>query len=501
MIDVRINKLNETFLQLEISNDIANEIHEHFSCYVPGYKYFPIFKARLWNGKSSFLNFNNFTLPIGFLKNLKEFCKSFNYEFELTFDESSLSNKITDEEITEFLKVLFPPDSKWKLRDYQEIAVRQMIKNKRCLIELATGSGKSLVIYCIVKYFQMIGMKGKFILIVPSISLVEQMRTDFISYGYNNFDEDFGTIYHDSDNRDFSKQYLISTWQTLHKLPQSFMDKVDAFMVDEVHGTTFKSKVLVNVLSRMINCSWRMGCTGTLPTEAINIGSLIGYIGKIVSTVKSLELIEKKVLATINIVNVLCKYPETMIDKSGEYQDEFEKIIAYRDRNKVFKYIIEKCGPSKNVLLLVQRIEHLRSIKTYLQNEFTARQVYEIYGKVKGDERERIRKIVNTGIGSIICATYATMSTGVNIPNLNIIIFGSSAKSSQRIIQSIGRGLRKTEIKSTMTLFDVVDDLCWQKRTGVIGTNYLYDHWLERLKIYRHEGFPFKNISLRISEL
>ena len=497
-----INKLNEVFLQIDCSQDQGREIYETFSCYVPNWKFMPLAKAGVWNGKTSFFDYNNFTLPIGFLNKLLSFCKSFNYEYEFSFDQNTLTNNITDEEITVFLSALFPTGSKFKLRDYQETAVREMIKNKRCLIDEATGSGKSLIIYCIVKYLQMSGIKGRFVLIVPSISLVNQMESDFIDYGYQNFEADFATIYFDSDNRDLTKQFLISTWQTLHKLPQKYLDTFDAFVVDEVHSSSFKSKLLLNVLAKLHNASWRLGCTGSLPREEpINMLTLIGYMGRIVSTVKSAELIERGILAKIQIVNVLLKYPEALIDKSGEYQEEVMKTIAYTDRNKVFKYIINKVGDTKNILILVQRIEHLRSIRAYLQGQFPNRKVYEVYGKTDGDEREIIRKLVNQSTGNIICATFKTFGQGINIPNLNIVIFGSSYKKTNVIVQAIGRGLRKTEIKFNMTLFDIVDDLTWQKRTGVKGLNHLFKHFLERLKIYRHEGFPFKNISLRISDL
>lgn len=496
-----IHKLNEVFLKIDCDCDQGHEISEHFSCFVPGYKFMPLYKAGCWAGKSSFFNFNDSTLPIGFLSNLLSFCKSFNYEYEFTFDINTLTNNVTDEQITDFLKKILPPEGKYQLRDYQEVAVREMIKNKRCLIDSATGSGKSLIIYCVVKYFQTVGLKGKFVLIVPTISLVSQMESDFKDYGYDDFEKDFGTIFFDSSNRDLSKQYLISTWQTLHKLPQSFFSSVEAFFVDEVHSSSFKSKLLVNVLANMNNAHYRMGCTGSLPSEKINMGSLIGYIGKTVSTVKSQDLIEKGILANIQILNILLKYPESMIDKSGNFQDEVEKIIHYTDRNKVFKYLVNKVGDNKNILILVQRIEHLRSVKQYLENEFPNKKIYEVYGGTESTVRENVRKIVNVNKGSIICATFKTFGTGINIPNLNVVIFGSSYKSSQVVIQSIGRGLRKTETKTKMTLIDIVDDLTWKKKNGGMGTNYLYLHFLERLKIYRSQGFPYKNISLNISDI
>jgi superfamily II DNA or RNA helicase len=504
MSDIKINKLDEVFLQVECCNDIAQEINEHFKEYVPNYRFMPLYKAKLFDGRISLFNFNNFTLPFGFLKKLKEFSKSYNYSYELTFNEESLKNKISEEEITKFLETILPSTSKFKLRDYQLTAIKDILREKRGLIEHGTGSGKSLLIYVVVKYLQSIGFKEKFVLVVNSISLVEQMRSDFKDYGYSGFDKDFATIYYDSDNRDFSKQYLISTWQTLSTLPQKYLDQFGAFIVDEVHDSSnFKSKMLLNVLSKFTKCSWRIGTTGTLPRDVpINMKTLVGYIGKIISEVKSSELIEKGILSKIQVLNILLKYPDSMIDKDGEYFDEVEKIIQYRDRNKIFKFLINKVGPSKNILILVQRIEHLKSIREYLMHEFPNKKIYEVYGKVEGLERERIRKIVNNNAGNIIVATYQTMSTGVNIPNLNVVIFGSSAKSYKKIVQSIGRGLRKTLTKTSMVLLDIVDDLTWVKRgSGALGINYLYSHFLERLKIYRSQGFPFKNIKVNLSDI
>lgn len=495
-----INKLNETFLQLECSQDQGREIYEMFSCYVPNWKFMPLVKSGVWNGKTSFFDYNNFTIPYGALNKLIQFCKSYNYSYELTFDHIPSSKNITDEEIERFLKEIFPVTSKYQPRDYQITAIKELIKNSKAMIELPTASGKSLIIYSIVRYLLSKEIKGKFIIIVPNINLVQQLRQDCIDYGFKEFDEFFGSIYFDSSNKDLSKQFLISTWQSLQNLPQSFMNQIECVFVDEIHSASWKSKLIVKILSKLVNCKYKFGCSGTLPKEKINLHTLIYYIGEIVSKVKSSELIEQGFLSKIQVVNILLKYPNSMLEKNGNYQDEVEKVINYNDRNKIFKYIINRVG-QKNILILVQRISHLRMIKEYLQREFPNKKIYDVYGKTPSDEREIIRKVVNESKEAILCATFKTLSTGVNIPNLNCVIFGSSYKDQKTVCQSIGRGLRKTEIKNNMTLFDICDDLTWQKRTGVLGTNFLYLHFLERLRIYQDQGFPYKNIKLNISDL
>lgn len=493
---IEIYKKDEVYLQLDVDVEQCAEINSFFAYYVKNYMYAPRYKSRQWNGKAYLFDVKNRTLPIGLAQDLITFCKQFNYNYNININKNDILNNITDEEFLSFYKEIFK-DSKFYPRDYQAEAIKQSLTKKRGIIEIGTGGGKSIILYCIIRY--LLNTNKKILLIVPNISLVQQMFTDFKEYN-ETFDIEKYTsrLYADKSNYDEEKPILISTWQSLYKKPQSFFEKFNGVICDEVHlaaGLSIKT-----ILSRCINAEYRIGCSGTIPEDMCLKQTIFGYIGQLIHQTKSKELIDEGVLSDIKIVNLFLKYPYEIVNanKYKKYEVETDNIINYQNRNIAFKYIIENVNKSDNILVLVKEIEHLKQIEKYIKENFPDRLVCEIYGETKVDDRENIRKSINNNSGIILVASYGTVSTGVNIVELNHIILGTSYRSKIKILQAIGRGLRKSETKKKMIAWDLVDDLRWTTKTGNIWKNHSFNQWEERLQNYKDQKFDYVNRELKI---
>lgn len=500
MDTILVEKYDEVYFKLHCNIEQNMELKSFFSCYAPNFKYHPKFKARIWNGKISFYNVREQLLPIGLINEFKEFLKKYQYKVKLLFDPQELINDLSLEQINDFYEAVFR-DSKFFPRDYQHKAIYTSLKKKRGVIESPTGSGKSLIIYSIIRFI--LGVtEGKILLVVPSISLTNQMFNDFVEYGWYDAYDYSSILYSGSKKYDKNKRILISTWQSIHKKRQEFFEDFDCVIVDETQSA--KSNSLKSILQKCVNADYRFGLTGTLPTEQADINNIYGYIGPKIFTLKSGELIDKGVLSNIKIVNMLIQYSESdkKLNRKRTFAEESRAISENKDRNKVLKYIIKNINNKDNVLVLCEKIEHLKSIKEYIDGNFSeTHEIFMIYGNTNVEEREKIRKYMNENKSVILVASYGTSAVGINIRRIHHIIFASSYKSKIKVLQSIGRGLRKHKEKSKLILWDLIDDMTWVKRTGTIGKNYVYQHFEERLKYYKEQGFKFISKKVNLNKL
>lgn len=501
-------------VNLEISCEIdqAYELKEFFSCYASNYKFNPKFKAKMWNGKISFFNIHDKTLPIGLLKYIKPFLKKFKYRIRFEFDRSTLKNEITTEDLTSFHDVLFEGVTNNGKpvypRDYQHDAILAALQHKRGVLEAATGAGKSIIIYSIIRFI-MENVKGKILLVVPSISLVSQMFSDFREYGWWDNYDDVSLLYGNSKHYDPNKKILISTWQSIHKKGQRFFEQFDAVLVDETHNA--KSTSIQTVLKKCVNAEYKLGMTGTLPTEKIDRFNIFGYLGPVIYKLRSHELISRGFLTDIRIVNMFVRYSNKDVkdNKSRKYADEISFITKNGKRNKVLKHIISSnhVKDCENILILAQRLNHIDAIEKYLSDKYPDRKILKISGVTNPDERERIRQYVECNNGVILVATYGTLSTGVNIPKLHHVIFASFYKSKIKVLQSIGRGLRLHKSKKIIFIWDIIDDMRWKKKTKntsnkpSYGYNYAFKHYLERKVFYDEQRFKCINKEIKLEEL
>jgi superfamily II DNA or RNA helicase len=485
-LDIKLRKENESFIKVICEKSIAQELHDYFSFYVPNFQFTPAYKNKLWNGKIYLFNLQTSSIYFGLVSHLIKFAKERKYSLSID-PQIQITVNFSLNEAKNFIETLKIP---FEVRDYQLNAFVQTIRNKRLLLLSPTASGKSLILYLIVSLLQKTCERG--LLIVPTTSLVNQMFSDFKSYGYDS-EENCHIIYSGKDKQ--SDKYLfISTWQAIYKNPSEYFEQFDFVLGDECH--LFKAKSLTTIMNNLVNAQYRVGCTGTLDGTQTHKLVLEGLFGPVYQTTTTSELIQKKHLSEFSIKCLILKHPEDMCEivrKEKKYLNELRYIISNTKRNQFIKNLV--LSLKGNSLVLFQLVEkHGKELFEIIKNESKDRHVFFVFGGTDVEVRESIRSITEKENNAIIVASYGTFSTGINIRNLHNIIFASPSKSKIRNLQSIGRGLRLGENKTEAILYDIVDDL----RVGK-HKNYALQHFLERVKIYDENKFNYKfyNIELK----
>jgi len=483
--DLILHKKNEAFIQFECDRNIAQELSDFFTFYVPGYQFVPAYKSRLWDGKIRLADLRSFSIYHGLVPYIEKFCKERDYTLEIDSDVSTTEN-YSAIEAAEFVKSLKLPH---EIRDYQLKSFIHAIRNRRILLLSPTASGKSLILYCIIRYLQQEHKKG--LLIVPTTSLVEQMYSDFASYGYDS--EEYCHRQYAGKDKHTKKFLTITTWQSIYKNEGDYFEQFDFVLGDEAHQ--FKAKSLTTILSGCTAAKYRIGTTGTLDGTQTHRLVLEGLFGPVYKATSTAELIEKKQLAEFNIKCLILKYSDVICKecKSWDYNQELEYIVMNKARNDFIRNLV--LSLKGNSLVLFQFVEkHGKHLYENIKEHAGKRKVFFVFGGTDVEIRESIRAITERELDAIIVASYGTFSTGVNIRNLHNVIFSSPSKSRIRNLQSIGRGLRLGDNKEAATLFDIADDF----RIGKF-TNYTLKHFVERVKIYDEEKFNYKfyNIELK----
>ena len=483
--DITIQKQNNSYVQLHCNEELNHKIYCLFSAFQPGYKFSPRFKHKIWDGKIHCYSPITQLLPIGLVDNLLNWCKKNNYTYRL-FGLDDFKDTVDYGDMKEYVNSQI---TKFDARDYQLDAIYKALTNKRGVLLSCTGSGKSLMIYGILKYLIAKKNKRHLLLIVPNVSLVEQMYTDFIDYGWENIENDVEKLYSGMDPT-FRTPVLISTWQSLENQDKGFFAEYQGVIVDECHGT--KANVVSRILKQCIGADYKIGTTGTLPTEMADQLMINGVLGNVVYELKSKKLIDLGFLTKIVVASIFVRYPEEFIrtNKDRTYQEEVKVVEEKPERNRTLNFVIDHSKPTDNILILVNHKDHLKSVKEYLNLVYPERKVSIMMGEVKAKERESIRTSINTEDGTLILGTFAVCSTGINIPKLHSIIMFSNSKSRIKVLQSIGRGLRKHVSKNKVIIYDIIDDLRYKTRTGKVHENYCIQHYNERLIYYKEQEFP-----------
>jgi len=324
-------------------------------------------------------------------------------------------------------------------------------------------------------------MNLKTLILVPTTSLVEQMYSDFIDYGWE--DKNLHRVYAGMD-KGSKKPVVISTWQSIYKLHRPYFAQYGCIIGDEAH--LFKAKSLTDIMAKSGEVKYRFGLTGTLDgtqTHRLVLEGLFGQVKKIITTK---ELIDRGTLAELDIDCIVLKHTEEEAQRVRyyTYAEEINYLVSHPKRNKFIEKLCKSI--TGNTLLLFQLVEKHGSL---LYNELKKldRKVFFVYGGTTTDTREKIRAITELEKDAIIVASYGTFSTGINIRNIHNIVFASPSKSRVRVLQSIGRGLRQTDDKSRIKLFDVSDNVSYKSRP-----NFTYRHFTQRLNIYKEEQFNYK---------
>ena len=471
-----ISKKNEVYIILsELTDSERQEISEFFTFEVPGAKFMPQFKSRMWDGKIRLFSPATGEIYLGLLPYVKKFCTSNSIPYII---EEGVENArdITRKDVGNYIKSLKPKSQgkSLKIRDYQVEAVQLAISRNRALLVSPTASGKSLIIYSLVRYYQMKELKT--LILVPTTSLVEQMYTDFEDYGWSS-----GTycqkVYQGYTTK-VDKDVVISTWQSLYKMPRKYFDQFGCVIGDEAH--MFKAKSLTGIMTKMHHCKYRFGLTGTLDgtqTHQLVLEGLFGAAEKVVTTK---ELIDKSTLANLKIKCIVLKHPN--IRKKMTYAEELEYIVSNEKRIDFVVNLLRHLNG--NTLCLFQLVEkHGKILNDKMKG---SENVYFVYGGTDTSDREKIRGLVETHTKSTTIASFGVFSTGINIRNINNIVLASPSKSKIRVLQSIGRGLRRSDSKDSILIYDIADDISYNERR-----NFTLNHFTERLNIYNEEQFDY----------
>jgi len=481
---ITIKKYNEVYFTIECESSIAMEMSEYFTFYVPNYKFHPSFKNKTWDGRIRLFNRSNHTIYAGLSPYVETFCKEREYTFE--YDSSVEGDEeFSADEAMAFVDTLGIP---FMPRDYQMKAFVYAIRNKRGLLLSPTASGKSLIIYLIARY-----LNCRTLIIVPTISLVSQLFKDFEDYGWDSNENVHKIVAGATKTTD--KQVIISTWQSIYKQPKEWFDKFDLVIGDEAH--LFKAQSLTSILTKMTDCAYRYGLTGTLDGTQTHKLVLEGLFGRVKQITTTKELIDTGKLAKFRIKALVLKYSEETCKEVSKmtYPSEIEYIVSSHARNNFIKNLA--LSLKGNTLVLFQFVKkHGAVLHKLIESSIEQdRQLFFIHGDVDVNEREEVRRITEQESNAIIIASYGTFSTGVNIRNLHNVVFASPSKSKIRTLQSIGRGLRLGENKEVATLFDIADDMTYKSKK-----NFTIDHFMERMKMYNDEKFEYKIYTINLKE-
>ena len=482
-----IRKIDETFLQIECEQSTERELSEHFCFYVPGYKFMPAYRNRMWDGKIRLFDMRQKTLYCGLYNYLEEFCEERGYTI---VNDGPIFHEYNDELLNETLKKTLLPTN-INPRDYQLNALTHALRSSKSLLLSPTASGKSLIIYLACRYFIEEDPSEKILIIVPTTSLVEQMYTDFGEYSKNdkwfNHNEWIDRIHGGHKQGPLMHRIVVSTWQSIYKKPKEWFNNFGMVIGDEAHQ--FKAKSLTSIMEKTSNAKYRIGTTGTLDgtqTHQLVLEGLFGPVHKVTTTK---ALMDSDQLAKLDVKVLLLKYKDEycQVVSKLKYQQELDFIVSYAPRNNFISNLaLDQKG---NTLILFNYVDkHGKPLHDLLSKKIgKKRKLFYVSGETAVDDRENIRSITEGQDDAIIVASLGTFSTGINIKRLHNIIFASPSKSQIRVLQSIGRGLRISGDDINTTVYDIADDLHWKNKR-----NYTLNHAGERIKIYSKEKFKYK---------
>jgi superfamily II DNA or RNA helicase len=459
--------------------DVRKKLAATFKYEIPYARYHPAFKLGRWDGCVSLFGLGG----NGYLSQLEtvlDITNKMGVEIE-EVEDLRTTQQIQFEPVTEMYwadqgkvwpKGHIDAGKPIMLRDYQVAAINTFLTNTQALQEIATGAGKTITTATL---SQLAEKYGRTITIVPNKSLVEQTEEDFINVGL-----DVGVYY--GDRKDLYKTHTICTWQSLNILDKKsknheqdivslaeFLDGVKCVIVDEVHMA--KAEVLKNLLTQnLCNAAIRWGLTGTVPKEKFESESIFASIGPVVGGIKAYELQSMGVLSSchVNVVQMVD------IPEFSSYSDELKYLVTDDDRMIYISKLVKKISQTGNTLVLVNRIDSGKFLVNEIEDSVF------ISGEVKTKDRKEEYDEVKTSTNKIIVATYGVAAVGINIPRIFNLVLLESGKSFTRVIQSIGRGIRKAEDKDFVQIWDITSTCKYAKR-----------HLTERKKFYKEAKYPF----------
>jgi len=487
MSHLTIEKVNEVYLKITTEPHVEHELRDRFTFEIENKKFMPQYRSRHWNGEIHLFNMKTKRIYVGLLDKIVAFCETAGYTYQFENNKYygppfEVNDFVSMGGVKDYMKSI----THFEPRDYQIEAVYDALRYNRKLLISPTASGKSFMIYTIVRYH--VAKGNKILLVVPTTSLVEQMYKDFQSYGWD--PENHCHRIYAGRERVNTNEVTITTWQSVYQLDRKFFEDYNVIIGDEAH--LFKSKSLVGIMDKLHHAKYRYGFTGTLDGTQTHKWVLEGLFGPSYKVTGTKKLIDEGHLATLDIQCLVLKYKPKKFDT---YEDEIQHLISHEMRNKFITNL--SCDMKGNTLVLFSRVEsHGAILYEMINNKVNeGRRVFFIHGGVGAEDREQVRLITESQQDAIIVASYGTFSTGINIKNLHNVIFASPSKSRIRNLQSIGRVLRKGKDKVSAKLYDIADDFTINSRK-----NYTLNHFIERIKIYVSEQFNYDILTIDIKD-
>lgn len=470
------------------------EITPHFDFYGKNYQWHPLVKAGKWDGVTRLMSNKTGRFYTGLLKQVILKCKELGYhDFRFEGFEGSKSEWVENDVLTLLDAFKLPNDM--EIREHQLNAILTCLLGVRRLILSPTSSGKSLIIYSILR--ALVDADKRILLIVPNSILVDQMFLDFEYYSKDdsfNVEEHSHKIYTGLSKKT-KKQITISTWQSIDAIPKGELDEwlstYECLLVDEVHGSD--AKVLKSIIEKSINAKYRFGFTGTLKDCTTHELVLTGLFGTIKKMISIKELMDMGIVAKLKIKCIILKYPEEMrrLVSTMDYDAELATIINYKKRNQFIANLANSL--TGNTLTIIRFIEKHAEVLKLLYEAKNNRKVILLTGETDKDEKTLIRQNMEVLNDTDLMGSWGLVSTGMSIVNLHNGIFASPSKSVVRVLQGIGRLLRVGKNKTTATQYDIVDNLTYDDEA-----NYLMRHFYQRYKYYKNEGFDVEIIEINI---
>ena len=493
---------NKKFLVIDACTELEYEqLKSSLTKKIEGWRFHPLVKKKVWDGNVSFVKRNK--IPAGLWKEILDICKDYDFPVTLNNITDIFDTEIKEDNFRLWVTSIFEKHPDFKPREYQIDAAFKILKYRRCLAELATSAGKTLISFMVVAYMMDKLNKKKILMIVPNVNLVLQATGDFDEYNKCGIPLKTQQIYAGAKIRN-SSNLVIGTYQSLVKKDEDYFSQFDAVFVDETHKA--KAASIQKIMDKCWHCDFRFGLSGTIPKKGtVNRLSLMSAMGPLVTQVKANQLQQEGFIAS-------CKVIQLHMDYATPAQKESFSFLSKnpQDRQKLFgleQNFINQCDKrldfvcqvikksTNNSLVLFHKIAYGEKIYQKLR-KITDKKVYYVDGSVNVDIREEFKSRMEKNDDVIIVASYGTFSTGISIKNIHNIFFTESFKSEVIIRQSIGRGLRKHSSKDVVKIYDFIDDFRY-KAEDHDWVNYIYRHGIARRTIYKEEKFPFEVQNIR----
>jgi superfamily II DNA or RNA helicase len=509
MADLTFSKINETWMKV-VCKDVYMELdlQDRFSFKIPNAQYDPRVKRGVWDGIKKLYNRQTKKMYCGLLYKVLSFAEE--KEWSISVDPSLMpdTDSITTADLSKLVSELIKPhDNGIPLvpYDYQLEAVSYMLNMDRSVCLAATASGKSLMLYLAVRFYQMMEeLDEKTIFItVPTISLVEQLYSDFENYStfegstwhVNKYCQKISSKY----PKFVEKQIVITTWQSMEKLPHDLYEDIGAIFIDECH--TAQAATLTNLIEQATTCSIRHGLTGTLSGMECDELVVQGLLGPAKRIITAKEIIDSGRASPVEVNMVMLNYTDRnrlelaqrcrKLKGPAKYQAELEFINEMESRREFIYGMVDSL--KGNSLVLFDRKETYGQQMYDHYKELYPETTFLITGDVNADERELIRLSMEDHDKAVIWASYGTMAMGVSIKKLHNMVLISSSKSKIRVLQSVGRMMRNHSEKDHAKIYDIVDNL-----THNNSSNYMMKHAAERIQLYTNEQFPVSFMELDV---